>query len=133
MAAVARMEHEGVPMDMELLVKLRNNWDAIQDKLITEVDKEYEVFDGKIFKMERFETYLVKNDIPWPRLESGQLDLSNDTFKDMALVYPKLANLRDLRHSLSQMRLSALQVGTDGCNRCLQGTRRENARTFVSL
>ena len=65
------MENEGVPMDIDLLAKLRNNWDAIQDKLITEVDKEYEVFDDKIFKMERFEAYLVKNDIPWPRLESG--------------------------------------------------------------
>jgi len=69
--------------------------------------------------MDRFEAYLVKNEIPWPRLESGQLDLSNDTFRDMAMAYPNMANLRDLRHSLSQMRLSALQVGPDGCNRCL--------------
>jgi DNA polymerase I len=119
MATVARMEHEGVPMDVELLVKLRNNWEAIQDRLIAEVDKEYQVFDGRTFKMDRFEAYLVKNGIPWPRLESGQLDLSNDTFKDMALAYPNMANLRDLRHSLSQMRLNALQVGADGYNRCL--------------
>jgi DNA polymerase I len=119
MAAVARMEHEGVPMDVELLVKLRNHWEAIQDGLIAEVDKEYEVFDGRTFKMDRFEAYLVKNGIPWLRLESGQLDLSNDAFKNMAIAYPKMANLRDLRHSLSQMRLSDLQVGTDGCNRCL--------------
>jgi len=119
MAAVARMEHEGVPMDMPLLAKLRNNWEAIQDKLIAAVDEEYGVFDGRTFKMDRFEAYLVKNEIPWPRLESGQLDLSNDTFRDMAMAYPNMANLRDLRHSLSQMRLSALQVGPDGCNRCL--------------
>jgi DNA polymerase I-like protein with 3'-5' exonuclease and polymerase domains len=119
MAAVARMEHEGVPMDMELLVKLRNNWEAIQDKRIAEVDKEYEVFDGRTFKMDRFEAYLAKNEIPWPRLESGQLDLSDDAFKDMTSAYPSMANLRDLRHSLSQMRLSALQVGADGSNRCL--------------
>jgi hypothetical protein len=119
MAAVARMEHEGVPMDMELLVKLCNNWEAIQDKLISQVDKEYEIFDGRTFKIERFEAYLVKNQIPWPRLDSGQMDLSNDTFKDMALAYPNMAKLRDLRHSLSQMRLSDLQVGADGCNRCL--------------
>ena len=119
MAAVARMEHEGVPMDMPLLAKLRNNWEAIQDKLIAAVDEEYGVFDGRTFKMDRFEAYLVKNAIPWPRLESGQLDLSNDVFKDMALAYPKMANLRDLRHSLSQMRLNALQVGADECNRCL--------------
>src|SRR6516225_2821279 len=119
MAAVARMEHEGVPVDMELLVKLRNNWEAIQDKLIAEVDKEYGVFDGRTFKIDSLEAYLAKNQIPWPRLESGQLELSNDAFKDMALAYPKMANLRDLRHSLSQMRLNALQVGADGRNRCL--------------
>jgi len=86
------------------------------------VDKEYEVFDARTFKMDRFEAYLVKNAIPWPRLDSGQLDLSNETFKDMAMAYPKIANLRDLRHSLSQMRLNALQVGSDGCNRCLLET-----------
>jgi hypothetical protein len=119
MAAVARMEHEGVPMDTKLFLKLRNHWEVIQDKLIAEVDKEYEVFDGRTFKTDRFEAYLVKNGIPWPRLESGQLDLSNDTFRDMAMAYPSIANLRDLRHSLSQMRLNALQVGADGCNRCL--------------
>jgi hypothetical protein len=113
------MEHEGVPMDMPLLAKLRNNWEAIQDKLIAAVDTEYEVFEGRTFKIDRFETYLIKNGIPWPRLESGQLDLSNDTFKDMAIAYPNIANLKDLRYSLSQMRLSALQVGADGCNRCL--------------
>jgi hypothetical protein len=56
MAAVARMEYEGVPMDMQLLAKLRNNWEAIQDKLIVEVDKEYGVFDGRTFKMDRFES-----------------------------------------------------------------------------
>jgi hypothetical protein len=109
MAAVARMEHEGVAMDVDLLIKLRNNWDAIQDKLIAEVDKKYEIFDGRTFKIERFEAYLVKNQIPWPRLDSGQLDLSNDTFKDMAMAYPNMANLKDLRHSLSQMRLSAFE------------------------
>ena len=38
MAAVARMEFEGVPMDVQLLSKLRNNWERIQDELIREIE-----------------------------------------------------------------------------------------------
>jgi hypothetical protein len=55
----------------------------------------------------------------WPSLESGQLDLRNKTFREMAKVYPSVAPLHELRHSLSEMRLNELKVGRDGRNRCL--------------
>ena len=37
----------------------------------------------------------------------------------MARTHPKVAPLRELRVSLSQMRLTELAVGNDGRNRCL--------------
>ena len=55
--------------------------------------------------------------IPWPRLESGALSLADDTFKDMARTYPVLTPLRELRSSLSKLRLNKLAVGRDGRNR----------------
>ena len=58
-------------------------------------------------------------DIPWPRLESGRLDLSDDTFREMARAYPAVAPLRELRAALSEMRLSDLAVGSDGRNRTM--------------
>jgi len=61
----------------------------------------------------------VRAGIPWPRLESGALDLEDDTFKAMARAYPAVAPLRELRVALSQMRLADLAVGHDGRNRCL--------------
>ena len=64
-------------------------------------------------------TYLIANDIPWPRLSSGKLDLCDDTFRQMARSYTKVAPIRELRASLSEMRLSNLHVGDDGRNRCL--------------
>jgi DNA polymerase-1 len=76
MASVARMEAEGVPVDTELLSRLRANWTAIQDRLIGAVDSDYHIFEGRTFKLERFEQWLAGRGIPWPRLESGQLDLS---------------------------------------------------------
>lgn len=71
------------------------------------------------FSVARFEQYLIKNNIPWLRLESGQLALDDSTFRQMARMYPAVAPLRELRHALGEMRLEALAVGPDGRNRCL--------------
>jgi DNA polymerase-1 len=119
MAAAAAMEWNGVPIDVETLALLRDNWGRIQDQLIAEVDADYAVFDGRTFKVKRWSAYLAQNGIPWPRLESGQLDLSRDTFRQMARAYPAVAPMHELRHALSEMRLNDLAVGRDGRNRTI--------------
>lgn len=119
MAALAQIEHTGVPIDTEYLTALQQNWEQIKQKLIIKIDRHYGVYEGITFKQDRFREYLISNDIPWPRLDSGNLDLKDDTFKTMAGTYPQTAALRELRVTLSQMRLAALAVGDDGRNRCL--------------
>jgi len=119
MKAAAQIEHNGIPMDQKMLNLVRGNWDAILENLIREIDDEYGVFVGLTFKKSLFERWLAKEGIPWPRLESGALDLKDDTFREVARAYPKIAPLRELRVSLSKMRLSKLAVGRDGHNRCL--------------
>ena len=101
------------------LTMLRAHWTDIQDALISDIDADYGVFDGRTFKTNRFEAFLARRDIPWPRLESGSLDLSRDTFRQMAKSYPTISPLRELRHALSEMRLNDLAVGHDGRNRTL--------------
>ncbi len=72
------------------------------------------------FSQRRFAEWLAREGIPWPRLESGQLALDDDTFRQMARTYPSVSSLRELRHSLGEMRLfEDLAVGSDGRNRCL--------------
>ncbi|MCI0335923.1 MAG: DNA polymerase [Planctomycetes bacterium] len=71
------------------------------------------------FSAAKFADFLIRNDIPWPRLPSGALAMDDDTFRQMAKGYPQLAPLRELRHSLSELRLESLAVGSDGRNRCL--------------
>ena len=119
MAAAAAMEHSGVPIDTEMLALLRANWLHIQDQLIAAIDSQYGVFDGRTFKADRFGGWLAANNIPWPRLESGRLDLDDDAFRQMARAYPAVAPLRELRSSLAELRLSDLAVGRDGRNRTI--------------
>jgi hypothetical protein len=72
------------------------------------------------FSEKRFAAYLAREHIPWPRLESGALDLDDDTFGEMARIYPEqIGPLRNLHYTLSQLRLHDLTVGVDGRNRCL--------------
>ncbi len=119
MAAAARIEWAGVPIDTATLGRLRSNWDAIKGRLIGAVDREFGVYEGQTFKAERFAGWLVQAGIPWPRLESGALALDDDTFRGMAKAHPTVAPLRELRHTLGELRLNDLAVGTDGRNRCL--------------
>ena len=119
MLAVSRIQTNGVPLDVVTLEKLRTHWNAIQDQLIANIDSGYGVYDGRTFKASRWEEYLVTNDIPWPRLESGRLDMSDATFREMARTYTQVAPIRELRCALSEMRLANLHVGDDGRNRCL--------------
>lgn len=121
MAAAAAMETNGIPIDVPTLQLMLRHWHNIQDRLIAEIDTDYGVFDGRTFKENRFENFLICHNIPWPRLESGRLDLDQETFRDMAKIYPVISPLRELRHALSDMRLNKLTVGDDGRNRTILG------------
>jgi DNA polymerase I len=119
MAAVAAMEHAGVPIDVVALERLRRYWEDIQGELIARIDTDYGVFDGLTFKYELFAEYLRTAGLPWPRRESGKLDLSDDAFRQAARTYDVVAPLRELRSALSEMRLNDLAIGRDGRNRTL--------------
>jgi DNA polymerase-1 len=119
MAAAAAIEHTGVPIDVPMLDRLRDGWTGMQDQLIADIDTDYGVFEGRTFKHDRFAGWLSRNGIPWPRLDSGKLNLEDGTFRQMAKAYPRIAPLRELRSSLAELRLNDLAVGHDGRNRTL--------------
>jgi DNA polymerase I len=126
MPAVAAMEWTGVPIDVEMLDRIKTNWQDIKCHLIQEVDHDYGVFvptsgcQGNLsFSTARFTEWLTKNNRQWPRLPSGQLALDDDTFRDQAKVFPAVGPLRELRHALGKLGLFDLPVGSDHRNRCL--------------
>lgn len=118
-AAVARMEHTGVPIDVPVLDELRLHWRDIKRGLVADVDKDFGVYEGTTFKDGLFASWLDAEGIAWPRTTTGRLETDQDTFKDMAKTYPKLYPLKELRHALGQMRLEQIAVGLDGRNRAM--------------
>lgn len=119
MAAVARMERCGVPIDSETLGRLRGDWEAIKRRLIDRVDTDFGVYDDGSFRSARFDAYLAHRSIAWPRTETGALSLDSNTFRERCVAHPQLMPLKELRITLGEMRLFDLAVGSDGRNRCL--------------
>jgi DNA polymerase I len=110
MEAVATMEHNGIPIDVGTLNALKDNWTQIQEKLIQDIDRNYGVYEGTTFKISKFEQYLNKNSIAWPRTEKGNLELKDGTFKDMCLRYPQLQGLKDLTGCLKTKFYSTIVI-----------------------
>jgi DNA polymerase-1 len=119
MTAAASMEHNGVPVDVPTLQQLRERWTDIQDDLISAIDKDYGVYEGRTFKADRFEQFLARTNIPWARLDNGNLSLGDDTFRQASKAHPIISPLRELRSALSDLRLNDLAVGQDGRNRTI--------------
>jgi hypothetical protein len=119
MAAVARMEALGVPMDMERFNWLREHSEEIVDLLFTNLGPSYGVHTkDRTFNENLFRRYLADRQWTWPLLESGRLDLKDKTFKAMAEIHPELEPLRQLRYAQDKLKLGELLVGKDGFNRC---------------
>jgi DNA polymerase family A len=93
--------------------------------LVNELDRPfgcYEIVDGAAhWRKERFADLIRRNGMSWPRTDSGELDERDQTFREMAGRYPHIEPLRELRYSVSKLRLNDLSVGTDNRNRCLLG------------
>jgi hypothetical protein len=119
MISVARMEYNGIPIDMECLNQLKDNWDILKERLISEIDTKYNVYEGSIFKMEKFKKYLLKNNIPWDFTPEGYPKTDDAYFRSQIKSYPQLRTLQELRYALGQLKLNNLEVGTDGRNRTL--------------
>jgi len=124
-AALARSEHVGVPIDMEIYPQLADQkiWREIRDSMVPLVDVHGVYVCDKRgewhFNVACFEEMLVGERINWPRREkTGKLDLRRKTFDSMAKAYPQqIEPLRQLRYIRDKLRKIQLSVGHDGRNR----------------
>jgi hypothetical protein len=119
MVACSAMETTGIPIDVPTYHRLKKHWNEIQRRLIQCVDAEYGVYEDGSFRSAKFEQWLQKNGIAWPRLPSEALALDCDTFRQMAKTHLSVAPLHELRQTLSALKLFQLPVGCDGRNRCM--------------
>jgi DNA polymerase I len=122
--ALAQQERRGVPLDRARLDPAKARWHEIQLNLVIEKDRYgvFEIVNGKPhWRRHRFAELVRRNGWAWLTHADGTLDESQQAFRDMAGRYPEVETLRELKYTLSKLRLNDLAIGTDGRNRCLLG------------
>jgi DNA polymerase-1 len=119
--AVAQIQARGMPIDMALWNLVQENKKAVIRELLQQFDPSHSS-DDPIYTPEGkwsyagLERWLARNGIPWPRLDSGQLDTDSDAFRLMYHV-PGVEGLHALRDSLRVIVGANLPIGCDGRNR----------------
>jgi hypothetical protein len=120
MAAVAREECVGLPVDSEyLLGELVPNWDAIRLHYIQR-DDEFHLYDGVNFIEARLWELIEAKGWDWPRTPTGKYQLKVATIGKQAVRYPELKSLARLRDQIAELRINKLvnTIGPDGFSRC---------------
>jgi DNA polymerase I len=119
MAAVARQEVLGLPVNTDLLNRLIEHWQAIQLYYIAR-DDEFGLYEGTSFREEHLEALIIRKKWDWPRHPTGRLQLSSKVISQQAKRHPELRKLVKLRDTIAELRISKLvnTIGADGFSRC---------------
>jgi hypothetical protein len=119
MAAVARMERVGLPIDSDYLNELVTTWDAIRLHYIQR-DDEFHLYDGANFVEARLWDLIEAKGWDWPRTKTGRYELTKKTIGKQATRYPELKSLARLRDQIAELRINKLvnTIGPDGFSRC---------------
>jgi hypothetical protein len=121
--AVARIQARGMPIDVPLWTIVQENKAAVVTALLRRFDPSAGDADP-IYTPEgewsyfRFEQWLMRVGVTaWPRLQSGELDISGDAFRMMYSAHPAIEGLHALRDSLGVIVRARIPIGHDGRNR----------------
>ena len=100
MAAVARMEMCGLPIDTNCLGCLTENWGSLQRFYIAR-DDEFSLYDGLSFREQRLWDLIAARGYDWPHTEHGRPQLKTKTLGQQAKRYPELKPLVRLRDTIA--------------------------------
>ena len=110
MAAVARMERSGVPIDIDMLRQPTPALGQHQTRTwSTRWTRTTTCSTAPLSRPGCSPAICADNGIDWPRTATGRLQLDQDTFRDMALRYPQLGTVE--RPAPLAERASAREVG----------------------
>ncbi len=119
--ALAAVEARGIPVDVDLVCRLRDHWEDVRAAARSAAIEAYPgvIRDGGSFSSVAWVNWCAARDIHWPELAPGKPALDEDTFKKMADRYPELRIMAYTRRMLGQAREFGWPMSRDGRLRCM--------------
>ncbi len=143
MAAQARSDRTGIPLDVPLLQAIREHREAIYLAVIAEYETRHGwgIFDNGGLRQDRVVEYLIRENIRLPvTKKTRRPSLADSVLKDYEERYPQLAPLRECLRTLNTLSRFGLSADADGRSRffanpvgTITGRNAPPAREFIFL
>jgi len=111
------IERVGIPIDVDLYNRLKQNLPSILNSIIADVDEQYHIYDGPHLNPDKFRQYLNKCGLPVHYDKYEQIDVSYDTIKMLSKSYSLLTPIKEVEWLINQLKINELAIGADGRNR----------------
>ncbi len=114
---VAKVQKNGIPIDLALVNRFNKNWDGVKDKLIKTYNKSINVFDeDNTLLDDKFDALVIREGLTfrWPKLNSGKYKKDKKTISRFAKFNDKIKTFQQIKSYLNMSRLTAYEPGLDG-------------------
>ena len=117
MAYTAQVEYNGIPINNGLLNTIQENFPALKEQMINELNKKLDVYDeNQTLKYEKFYKLIEKNNLisRWPVTKTGKLKTDADTFWKFGQENSDINDLLLASEFIDSQKLKGYIVGPDG-------------------
>ena len=139
MGICAQIEHNGIPVNLELYNDLNDNYEEVKKLEIDSLTKVFDCYDGDKFSNKKFAAAIEKEGLleRWPKTEKGRLKTDDRTIYRFAEVSPAIQQYRASKFIIESRKLKGYEIGKDGRSRTSlnmfgQTTGRTNVSTAVN-
>ena len=136
-AVCAKIENNGIPINMQLLNEIEENYPEVVRLEREEINNicGVELYEGESFKHNKFEEFLKKEGLffNWPRTEKGKCKTDDKTLYRYQDTNSKIMALRNAFFIIGAKKLKGVCLGPDNRSRCpLKMFNQITGRTNVS-
>ena len=139
MGVCAQVEHNGIPVNLDLYNDLNDNYEEVKKLEIEELIKVFDCYNGDKFSNKKFAIAIEKEGLTerWPKTDKGRLKTDDRTIYRFADSCPAIQQYRSSKFIIESRKLKGYQIGKDGRSRTSlrmfgQITGRTNVSTAVN-
>lgn len=119
MGVCAQIEHNGIPVNLELYNDLDQHYEEVRQLEIVELVKVFDCYDGEKFSNKKFAAALEKEGLTdrWPKTEKGRFKTDDRTIYRFADLNAAIQQYRSSKFIIESRKLKGYEIGKDGRSR----------------
>ena len=119
MGVCAKIERNGIPINLKLHKELNDNFEKVKELEIKEINSVCDIYENGVLKQIKFEALLKREGIfhSWPKTKTGKAATDDRTLYRWQDVNEKIKLYRNAKFIINSKKLRGVCIGKDGRSR----------------